>query len=134
MNPHPHPVPDQRGQSLSVLVTALIPAFILVVGLAVDGAAYSAGARQAHAVAAYAARAGSDAAAAARLGGTTGGRDAVRVARRVLADAGVSGDVTLRDGVVHVTTHVTRHTTFVSLVGITSVTATGSAAADLRRA
>ncbi|HHU38279.1 MAG TPA: pilus assembly protein, partial [Propionibacterium sp.] len=52
---------------------------------------------------------------------------------QVLTDRGVTGQVTITDGVVRVTTSTTTRTVFLSLVGITTLSASGEATAVLER-
>lgn len=124
---------DERGQSLAVWFAGLLPAFILVAGLAVDGAALSAANRQAQATAAQAARIGSDAAAQHRLAGRSGDAVALQAAQRFLEQSDVVGHVTLTGGALVVTTERSTPTVFVSLIGINHVTGHGAASAELRR-
>lgn len=124
---------DERGQSLAVWFAGLLPAFILVAGLAVDGAALSAANRQAQASAAQAARVGCDAAAGLRLAGRPGDAAAVQAAQRFLDQTETTGTAAIRGGALVVTTERTAPTVFVSLIGINQVIGRGEASAELRQ-
>ncbi len=138
---HPHPRPrrrgnahDQRGQALSAFVAVVLSALFGVAGLVVDGGAKSAAKAEAESVAAHAARAAVDASARARATGTPLDVGAViRAGSDVIADRGITGQVTITDGVVRVTTTTSTRTVFLSLIGITSLTASGEATASLQR-
>ena len=124
----------QRGISVSVLVSLLIPVLLLCIGLAVDGAGKAAADRRAEAVAAQAARAGLDAAAPYLLSGADGSAAALAAANRVLANhPEVSGQVSLvGDDALVVTTSTTTDTVFLGLAGIDSLTGRGEASVNLR--
>ncbi|MEL4504343.1 hypothetical protein AAEX63_07025 [Luteococcus sp. H138] len=124
---------DDRGVSISVLTTAVMMAVFLVAGLVVDGTAQVRAHRQAEVVAARAARSGSDAGAAYRLVGQAGTAEAVTAARAVLAAEGIEGDVSAHEGRIVVDTRVRTATTFLSLLGIGSLSAEGSASGELKR-
>ncbi|MCW5952665.1 MAG: hypothetical protein KIT69_10435, partial [Propionibacteriaceae bacterium] len=106
---------------------------LLMCGLVVDGGAQAEAARRAQSAAAMAARSALDSTATARLAGAEPevGK-AVAVARQVLAAHGVEGDITLRAGQVEVTTTAQVETVFLSLIGINTLRATGSATAELQ--
>ena len=53
--------------------------------------------------------------------------------QQVLADRGITGQVTITDGVVRVTTTTSARTVFLSLVGISELSASGEATAVLER-
>lgn len=124
---------SERGQALSVFVAVSVLALLLVCGLVVDGGAQAAAARRAQAAAAQAARAAVDTTATARLaGGQPEAGAAVAAARQVLAAHGVDGDISLASGRVEVHTSTRVGTVFLSLIGIDSLAATGTATAELR--
>lgn len=125
---------DQRGQALSVFVAVAVVALLLVCGLVVDGGAQARAVRQAETAAALAARAAADATATARLAGAEPDHaEAVRAAHRVLAGyQGLTGEVRLVPGGVEVRTRTSVETVFLSLIGIDSLAAAGSATAELR--
>lgn len=127
------PETDERGVSVSVLTTALMMAIFLVAGLVVDGGAQVRAHRQAEVAAARAVRSGSDAGAAQRLVGGDGTADSLAAARAVLAEVGVDGQVTAGAGVINVETRISTPTTFLSLLGISSLSARGSASAEVQR-
>lgn len=130
----PAPPRDQRGQSLSVLVAVVSVALLLVAGLVVDGGAQAALARRAEAAAALAARAAVDATATRRVAGVAiSAAEAVAAARDVLrAYPELAGDIRVVNEQVAVQTRGSVATVFVSLIGIDSLSASGSATADLR--
>ena len=124
---------EERGQALSVFVAVSVLGLLLMCGLVVDGGAQAEAARRAQSAAAMAARSALDTTATARLAGAEPevGR-AVAAARQVLRAHGVQGDISLRAGQVEVTTSTQVETVFLSLIGITTLRATGSATAELR--
>lgn len=124
---------DQRGMSLSVFVAVAVLAMLLVAGLVVDGGAQAVAARRAERVAAAAARAAADETAAARLAGQPPPvAGAIAAAQRVLTDSHeVTGEVRVVGGRVQVTATSGADTVFLSLIGITRLSATGSAEAEL---
>lgn len=125
---------ERGGGQWAIPTLLLIPAFMLLVGLVVDGGRYSTATREAQAVAAAAARAGVDAAASSQIAGaridTTA---AVSTARSYLTStSGVSGSVQLLGGgQLQVTTSQTRPTLYLGLAGINTVTGRGSATVGL---
>ena len=125
---------DDRGQSVSVFVLLASVALVLVVGLVVDGGQKVAAARACSAAAASAARAATDASSSSRIAGTTGVSEALLAANTSLAgEPDVVGHVeVLAGGRVRVETSSTKPTAFLSLIGITEVSAHGSAEAELR--
>lgn len=128
----PHRRRDERGLSLSVFMVLGTLALILMIGLVVDGGQKVQAARQAEAAASGAARAGVDAGATARLGNTVDRGRSITAARAHLAGSeSVTGSVELRGNRVVVHASSTRPTLFLSLIGITQVTARASAEADL---
>jgi Flp pilus assembly protein TadG len=125
----------EDGGSISLALVVMVSALLVSVGLVVDGGAKLRAVQQATAVAGEAARAASQqinvagvqTAGTARLD-TAAARTA---ARQTLAEAGVEGRVTVAGGQVSVTATVSRPTIFLSLLGVSSVTGSGSATADL---
>lgn len=126
---------DERGQSVSLFVTLVSAALIIVLGLVVDGGQQVRAARSCETAAAAAARAGADAVSKDVLSGERGDSSAaLRAAQLSLASQpDVSGTATLGPGdrSVRVRTSATHSTYFLSLIGIDSVSATGSAQAEL---
>jgi len=131
----PRPAGDERGMSVSTLFAAVMPAFILAAGLAVDGAARLTAQREAQAAAAAAARAATDSAAAARLQGAAGDAQAIAAADAVAREYDIV-DVSVSIGPdrrVRVRTTADCDTVFLGLIGINGFTVTGLAEAELRR-
>ena len=130
----PKPLSGDRG-SLSILTVVLIPGLLMIIGLAVDGGAKVQATQRANAVADEAARAGGQALdRSAALGGgvTLAVAAAVSAAQAYLAAADVPGSVAVVDGdTLLVTTTVTQDTVLLDLVGISTMTVTGSSTADL---
>ncbi|GAB2486371.1 hypothetical protein GCM10027030_20590 [Luteococcus sediminum] len=124
---------DERGASLSALIATVMSAIFLTAGLVVDGSAQVQAHRRAEVAAARAVRQGSDATAARRLLGQDGTAEGLSAARAVLADEGVQGEVLVEQGRITARTHASAPTTFLSLLGIDALPATGSASAELRR-
>ena len=126
------PARDARGQSISVFVLLVMGALVLVAGLVVDGGQKVGAATLAESAAAAASRSAGNAAATQRLGGADATGAAVFAAKASLrGQPGVLGEVTVVDGVVTVRTTSTAPTVFLSVVGIDSVTGTGTAQADI---
>lgn len=116
---------DERGQSLSVLATMLVPVLVLLCGLVIDGGGHLSASRTAESVAARASRAGADVA-------PTGGPLAARLrAQQVLSAHGVAGSVTVEGRRVHVHTTVEHRTVFLSVIGWSTLSAEGRATAEL---
>ncbi len=124
------PSHDERGQSISLFVLMIMGALVLVAGLVIDGGQQVAAAGRAEAAAAGASRAAANAAATRQLGGAEPAGAAVLAAKAYLAgDPAVQGTVALDEGVVRVRTRSSAPTLFLSVVGMTTVTGTGSAEA-----
>ena len=127
----PHP---ERG-AIGVFLAVLVPGLLLVIGLAVDGGAKVAATQRANAVADEAARAGGQALdVAAALAGQVRVHPAAAVAaaQDYLDRNDVAGAVTVVDGdTLHVTTTITEPTTFLGLIGISTLTVEGTGTADL---
>lgn len=125
--------PDQG--SISAFFAVLVPALLLVIGLAVDGGAKVAATQRANAIADEAARAGGQALdIAAALAGDirVDPTAAIAAAQDYLDRSGVAGTVTVVDGdTLRVTTILTEPTTFLGLIGITTLTVEGTGTADL---
>ena len=124
---------DERGASVSVFVAVVVFALLIAAGLVVVGGRQSAAQRAAQVAAADAARAGQDACAAARVAGRAPAPAVcVQAAQARLAAAGMPGLVVLSDPVtVRVETATSVPTVFLSLIGINSLRASGSAEAQL---
>lgn len=124
---------DDRGSSLTAMTAPVIMALFLVAGLVVDGTAQVRAHRRAEVVAAHAVRSGCDAGAARRLVGRDGSGAALRAARQVLDDEGLNGSASMHDGMLDVTTSTTVPTTFLALLGVEQLTASGAARGELHR-
>jgi len=124
---------DDRGVSLSAFVSTIVVALLAMGGLVIDGGAQSTAFRECQQVASEAARAASDSAAPARASGLDGDLATMTAAARavIATHAGVSGTVTVSAGGIVVTTAKTVPTTFLSLIGITELPASGEATVDL---
>lgn len=121
-----------RGASSSLLAAIIAPALLVLVGLVVDGGGQLAAVRQAEAVAAQAARAGVDAMPATLTGGSSP-HLARQAAEQYLAQAGVSGTVTISGEIVTVHTTVTHRTVFLGLIGVHALDGDGEASARMVR-
>jgi Flp pilus assembly protein TadG len=121
--------------SISLALVVMVSALLVAVGLVVDGGAKLRAVQQATAVAGEAARAASQEVNVAGVQTTGTARldtaAARSAARETLAEAGVEGSVTVATGRVSVTAKVSRPTVFLSLLGVSSMTGSGSATADL---
>ena len=125
------PIRDERGQSVSVFVIVVFAALVMTAGLVIDGGQKITAASRAEAAAAGAARAATNAGVTQSLAGASPGDAALRATRAFLAgQPGVSGSASVSNGVVTVTTRATERTLFLSLIGIDSVSATGTARAN----
>ena len=129
---------DERG-SVSVWLALAAVALVLCVGIAVDLGGQVHAQQQARSIAAQAARtAGEEVAAAQAIRGQTPTVDvaaAKRAAAAYLAQAGVTGTVTVRSGnVLDVTVTDTYTPMFLSSIGVGTLTVTGHSSARLVRA
>lgn len=123
---------DERGHSISLFVMMIMGALVLSTGLVIDGGQKVAAASRAGAVAAAASRAAGNAAATQRMAGAEPAGAAVLAAKAYLAgEPGVVGSVALQAGVVVVRTTVRQPTILLTLIGIDSVTGSGSARASI---
>lgn len=124
-----------RG-SLTLLLAVLMVALLALAGLVIDGGRKLNQSASAYAVAQEAARAGAgivDRSAAYRSGTFRVDQGAaLAAARSYLASAGYQGSVSA-DGTnrIRVSVSVTAHTLVLSLIGINTMTSTGSAVASL---
>jgi hypothetical protein len=125
----------ERG-SLTLMLAALMVALLALAGLVIDGGRKLNQSASAYAIAQEAARAGAgmvDRSAAYRSGTfKVDEAQALAAARAYLADAGYSGTVN-PDGMqrIRVTVTVTQPTLVLSLIGMDTLTSTGSAVASL---
>lgn len=129
---------DERG-SVSVWLALAAVALVLCVGIAVDLGGQVHAQQRARSIAAQAARtAGEEVAAAQAIRGQTPTVDvaaAKRAAAAYLAQAGVTGTVTVRSGnVLDVTVTDTYTPMFLSSIGVGTLTVTGHSSARLVRA
>lgn len=127
--------PDGERGSVSVLVAVLVPGLLLIIGLAVDGGAKVQATQRADAIAEEAARAGGQALdRSAALAGQlrVDVPTAVAAAQDYLRRNQVEGAVTVVDGeTLRVTTTIVQPTTFLGVLGITTMTVRGSGTAHL---
>lgn len=128
--------PDGERGSLTLMLAVLLVALLALAGLVIDGGRKLNQSASAYAIAQEAARAGAgmvDRSAAYRSGTfRVDEGQALAAARAYLAGAGYSGAVTA-DGTqrIRVTVTVTEPTLVLSLIGIDTMTSTGSAVASL---
>jgi Flp pilus assembly protein TadG len=132
---HRRQQPDAERGAIGVFLAVLVPGLLLIIGLAVDGGAKVAATQRANAIADEAARAGGQALdVSAALTGQVrvDPAAAVAAAQDYLARNDVPGAVTVVDGdTLRVTTTITEPTTFLGLIGISTLTVEGSGTADL---
>lgn len=127
---------EQDTGSLTLLLAVLMVALLALTGLVIDGGRKLNQSSSASAIAQEAARAGAgliDRSAAYRSGTFRVDEwQALAAARAYLADAGYAGSVSA-DGTqkIRVTVTVTGRTLVLSLIGIDTMTSTGSAVASL---
>lgn len=125
------PCRDERGQSVSVFATVVFAALIMTAGLVIDGGQKIAAASRAESSAAGAARAAANAGVTQTLAGASAGDASLRAARAFLAgQPDVTGSASVSNGIVTVHTRASERTLFLSLIGIDSVSATGTASAN----
>jgi Flp pilus assembly protein TadG len=127
---------ERDGGSLTLLLAVLMVALLTLAGLVIDGGRKLNQSASAYAIAQEAARAGAgmvDRSAAYRSGTFQVDQgEALAAARAYLASAGYGGSVSA-DGSenIRVTVTVTGQTLVLSLIGIDTMTSTGSAVASL---
>lgn len=124
---------DEEG-SLSAFLLVVVVVLVVVIGLVVDSAGKYSADSQAQQIASNAARTAVNSinGDTVLVGATTlDASQAQAAAEQYLAAAGVTGTVTVSGQVVSVDVETTYTTKFVSLVGINSLTGTGSASAQL---
>ena len=123
-------IADDEG-SITLGLVVMVVAALVSIGLVVDGGAKIRAVEQATRVAAEAARAGAQEVdvATVQTSGTTALDPArARTAARAVLDAeGVDGEVHATRTTVTVDAAVTRHTVFLGMIGVNSVTGRGSA-------
>ncbi|ADB73454.1 hypothetical protein Gobs01_00563 [Geodermatophilus obscurus DSM 43160] len=133
--PPPVRCQDPERGAIGVFLAVLVPGLLLIVGLAVDGGAKVAATQRANAIADEAARAGGQALdLSAALTGQVRVDPAAAVAavQNYLERSGVQGAVTVVDGdTLQVSTTISEPTTFLGLIGITTLTVEGTGTADL---
>jgi Flp pilus assembly protein TadG len=126
---------DAERGAIGVFLAVLVPGLLLIVGLAVDGGAKVAATQRANAIADEAARAGGQALdVSAALTGQVRVDPAAAVAsaQDYLSRNGVQGTVTVVDAdTLQVSTTITEPTTFLGLIGISTLTVEGTGTADL---
>ncbi len=125
----------ERG-SLTLMLAVLMPVLLALAGLVIDGGRKLNQAGRAYAIAQEAARAGAGqvSASVAYRSGTfrVDQAQAIAAAQAYLSSAGVRGSVSA-DGTraIRVSVTLTGHTTVLSLIGIETMSSTGSAVATL---
>lgn len=126
--------PSDEG-SVSLTLVVMVSALLVAVGLVIDGGAKLRAVHQATAAAGEAARAATQRlnVSGVQTSGAAGleAGAARRAAREALAAAGVEGTVTVAGGRVSVSAAVSRPTVFLGLLGVSSVTGTGTATSEL---
>jgi Flp pilus assembly protein TadG len=126
---------DERG-SFSVMVAVLGVGLLIAVGLVVDGGRYITAAQLADNAAAEAGRAAGQHVTSATVLGHAPQADTIRAAQAAhdyLAAAGVDGEVTVAGEEITITTTVQRAPVLLTVVGVSTITATGSATVRLVR-
>lgn len=126
---------DAERGAIGVFLAVLVPGLLLIIGLAVDGGAKVAATQRANAIADEAARAGGQALdVSAALTGQVRVDPvaAVAAAQDYLSRNGVQGTVTVVDAdTLQVSTTLSEPTTFLGLIGISTLTVEGTGTADL---
>lgn len=125
---------DEEG-AVTLMLVVLALGLLVSIGLVVDGGAKLRAVQQANRAAEEAARAGTQQVdvVAVQTGGIArlNQAQATAAATSALAAVGVPGSASATTTTVTVTTSVTEPTIFLGLVGINSVTGTGTATAEL---
>lgn len=135
-HPDPPPAPDAERGSITLMLAAMFVGLLALFGIVVDGGTKLDAAQNADAVAQEAARAGAGRVSQSAAY-TTGQflvdqQQAVAAARAYLAGGGYTGTVVPQGRAsIRVTVTITKPTQVLSLIGISSVSATGSAVASL---
>ena len=126
---------DAERGAIGVFLAVLAPGLLLIIGLAVDGGAKVAATQRANAIADEAARAGGQALdVSAALTGQVRVDPAAAVvaAQDYLSRTGVQGTVMVVDAdTLQVSTTLSEPTTFLGLIGISTLTVEGTGTADL---
>ena len=126
---------DAERGAIGVFLAVLALGLLLIIGLAVDGGAKVAATQRANAIADEAARAGGQALdVSAALAGQVrvDPAAAVAAAQDYLDRTGVQGTVTVVDAdTLQVSTTLSEPTTFLGLIGISTLTVEGTGTADL---
>lgn len=125
----------ERG-SFSLLLAVLGVSLLVAIGLVVDGGQYISAAQLADNAAGEAGRAAGQHITSSTVLGQEPQVDtalAVQAAQDYLAAAGVAGTVTVNGSEITITTTVQRHPVLLTLAGVPSITATGSATVRLVR-
>lgn len=124
---------DERGVSLSAFVATIVVALLAMGGLVIDGGAQSNAVRECQQVAAEAARAASDAGSLRRAAGQPAdlGEQQAAALSVIASRPSLTGTVSVAGGVITVRTSATVATTFLSLIRINSLPASGEARAVL---
>lgn len=126
---------EEGGGAVSVPMTIIVLAMLVVIGLAIDGVRAAQGLANADAVAEEAARAAGqslDVLALRRGIAVVDPVKAVAAAREHLAQAGVTGSISVvTPQRVRVEVRITRPTVLLGIIGRTEITSTGSAEAQL---
>lgn len=133
MTPHLEHDRDERGGGSGVmLILGTILAVLMVAGLVVDGGRKVSASADATAIAGQAARAAANAAATTQIaGGGINTSAAIAAANTYFAQAGISGTITIANNQVTARVTETKPTIFLSMVGVSQVTGTGTAVANL---
>lgn len=133
----PHPDPDRERGSVSLWAALVAFCMVIIVGIGVDFSGQAVAEQKARSIAFEAARAGGQQVnrdALIRGGQTqTDPNLAAAAASDYLAQAGVTGAVTVAANSVTVNVVDTYHCRFLSIIGITSLPVSGSASADTLR-
>ncbi|WP_298331281.1 pilus assembly protein TadG-related protein [Haloactinopolyspora sp.] len=119
--------------SITLIFAVVTLALIAMVGLVFDGRAQMTAQQRADNVAAEAARAAGQHISGSVVTGSSGldRRRAVAAARNHLSAAGVAGSVTLEGNTIVVRTDTTEPARILSLIGITTLEATGEATVEV---
>ena len=123
----------ERG-SVQLFLILTVVTLVVVVGLVVDGGGKVQLATDAQHVASSAARAATNAISADTVAGHALSVDALlstQVAEDYIENAGMTGTVSVDGATITVTTEAVYATRFVSLIGISTLTVTGTATASL---
>jgi Flp pilus assembly protein TadG len=126
---------EHDSGALTLMMAAMMILLMAVAGLVIDGGRMLDAEQNAYSIAEEAARAGAGMVNTGEAYGSgtyaVDGPQALAAAQAYLATSGYNGTVSVSGNTIKVTVKVTEHTSVLSLVGIDTLTSTGTAVASL---